>query len=262
MPRSRLSSWGRLFGAAVLILGAGALVAAGRLVLALAPKARLRWRSWIFRTGSRRVLSVLGFDVRVTGPVPRPPFLLVTNHLSYMDILVLASRLGCVFVAKAEIRGWPVLGPICRAFGTIFINREERRDIPRVTAELEAALDRGLGVVIFPEGTSSSGKGVLPFRSPLLAPAARLGIPVHYAALGYQTSPGDPPAHLAVCWWGNTPFAPHVLGLLRLRRAEATIDFGCEPIVEPDRKLLASRLREGVLERFRPVTGENPVPDA
>lgn len=256
---NRLASWGRLAGASALVLGAGALAAAGRLVFAFAPKTGLRWRRWLFRRGARKVLAVLGFDVRVSGPVPRSPYLLVTNHLSYMDVLVLASQLGCVFVAKAEIRGWPVLGPICRGFGTIFINREERRDIPRVTAELEAALGRDLGVVIFPEGTSSSGAGLLPFRSPLLAPAARLGIPVHYAALRYETLPGDPPAHLAVCWWGNTPFAPHVLQLVRLRRVTATIDFGEEPLVEPDRKFLAVRLREAVLVKFRPVTGEDPV---
>jgi 1-acyl-sn-glycerol-3-phosphate acyltransferase len=262
MLRSRLVSWGRLAGASALVLGAGALAAAGRLVFAFAPKTRLRWRAWLFSRGSRKVLAVLGFDVRVSGRAPRPPYLLVTNHLSYMDVMVLASQLGCVFVAKAEIRGWPVLGPICRLFGTIFINRQERRDIPRVTAELEAALGRDLGVVLFPEGTSSAGAGLLPFRSPLLAPAARLGIPVHYAALGYETVPGDPPAHLAVCWWGNTPFAPHVLQLVRLRRVTATVDFGEEPIVEPDRKFLAVRLREAVLEKFRPVTDEDPVPDA
>ena len=256
---SRLSSWSRLAGASALILGAGALAAAGRVVFAFAPKTRLRWRGWLFRRGSQKVLSVLGFDVRVSGPAPRPPYLLVANHLSYMDVLVLASRLGCVFVAKAEIRGWPVLGPICRWFGTIFINRQERRDIPRVTAELEAALGRGLGVVIFPEGTSSSGAGLLPFRSPLLAPAARLEIPVHYAALGYETLPGDPPAHLAVCWWGNAPLAPHVLSLVRLRRVTATVDFGEEPIVEPDRKDLAVRLREAVLAKLRPVTNEDPA---
>lgn len=262
MPASRFLSWGRLLGAAAVILGAAALLLAGRLVLAFAPKTYLRWRGWIFRRGSRLVLAVLGFDVRVSGPFPRPPYLLVTNHLSYMDVLVLASQLGCVFVAKAEIRGWPVLGPICRWFGTIFINRQERRDIPRVTAELESALGRDQGVVIFPEGTSSAGAGLLPFRSPLLAPAARLEIPVHYAALGYETLPGDPPAHLAVCWWGNAPFAPHVLQLVRLRRVTATIDFGEEPIVEPDRKFLAVRLREAVLEKFRPVTDEEPVADA
>jgi 1-acyl-sn-glycerol-3-phosphate acyltransferase len=262
MARSRLSSWGRLLGAGALILGTGALLAAGRLVLAFAPKTYLRFRGWLFRAASRKILTVVGFEVRLSGKAPRPPFLLVANHLSYMDILVLAAHLPCVFVAKVEIRRWPVLGPICRGFGTIFINREERRDIPRVTVELEAALDQGLGVVLFPEGTSSSGAGVLPFRSPLLAPATRLEIPVHYAALGYRTLPEDPPAHLSVCWWGGTRFVPHVLGLIRLRWVEASIDFGDEPLLEPDRKLLAVRLREGVLGKFQPVTDEEPVPDA
>lgn len=262
MAGSRLASWGRLIGAGALILGTGALLAAGRLVLAFAPQTYLRFRGWLFRKGSRSILAVLGFDVRVSGMVPRPPFLLVANHLSYVDVLVLAAHLPCVFVAKAEIRRWPLLGTICRGFGTIFINREERRDIPRVTTELEAALGQGLGVVLFPEGTSSSGSGVLPFRSPLLAPAARLEIPVHYAALGYRTLPEDPPAHLSVCWWGGTRFVPHVLSLVRLRWVGASIDFGDAPLREPDRKILAARLRESVLGKFRPVTDEDPVRQA
>jgi 1-acyl-sn-glycerol-3-phosphate acyltransferase len=108
-------------------------------------------------------------------------------------------------------------------------------------------------VVIFPEGTSSRGATVEPFKSPLLALATRLGRPVHYAALGYRTPPGQPPADQAVCWWGNAPFGAHAFGLLGLRGIEATVDFGPDAIAEPDRKLLAERLRAAVEEIFTPV---------
>lgn len=243
-------AWGRLVGAAAVILGVGALEGAGLLLLAAAPKARRRFRQGLFRAISRALLRLLRFEVRVTGPVPEAPFLLVTNHLGYLDITVLASRLPVRFVAKKEVRGWPLLGPICRGFGTIFIDRSDRRDIPRVLAEIEVALERGEGVILFPEGTSTSGDEVLSFRSPLLALPARKGFPVHAAALRYRTREGEPSARDAVCWWGETALFPHLLGLFRLSRVEAFLDFAPEPIVDEDRKRLAERLREAVVERL------------
>lgn len=231
-------AWIRAAVAALVILGSGALLAAGSLALALAPGSRRRFREWLFRATSRSLLALLRAEVRVSGPPPEPPFLLVSNHLSYVDVLVLASRLPARFVAKAEVRRWPLLGPLCRGFGTLFIDRSDRRDIPRLLAEIERALGRGEGVVLFPEGTSSSGESILPFRSPLLALPARRGLPVHAAALRY-----DPPS---VAWGGETALVPHLLDLFRLRRIEAAVDFAPEPVVDGDRKRLAERLREVV----------------
>jgi 1-acyl-sn-glycerol-3-phosphate acyltransferase len=238
MPSRPPVTWIRAAGAALVLLGSGALLALGALPLALAPRLRRRFRERLFQGTCRALLRLLRAEVRVVGPSPEPPFLLAANHLSYVDVLVLASRLPVRFVAKAEVRRWPLLGPICRGFGTLFIDRSDRRDIPRVLAEIERALGRGEGVILFPEGTSSSGESVLPFRSPLLALPARLGLPVHAAALRY-----DPPS---VCWWGGTPLASHLLGLFRLERIEATVDFAPEPVVDGDRKRLAERLREAV----------------
>lgn len=223
-----------------MILGSGALSVAGSLLLAPAPHRRRRFREWLFRATCRRLLALLRATVRVSGPPPEPPFLLATNHLSYVDVLVLASRLPARFVAKAEVRRWPLLGPICRGFGTIFIDRSDRRDIPRVLAEIEQALGRGEGIILFPEGTSSSGESILPFRSPLLALPARLGQPVHAAVLRY-----DPPS---VAWWGERSLVPHLLDLFRLKRIEATVDFAPEPVIDGNRKRLAERLREVVVE--------------
>ena len=231
-------AWTRATGVALVIVWTGALSAAGALLLALAPGARRRFQEWLFRSTSQRLLALLRAEVRMSGLVPEPPFLLVTNHLSYVDVLVLASRLPARFVAKAEVRRWPLLGPLCRGFGTIFIDRSDRRDIPRVLAEIEQALGRGEGIVLFPEGTSSSGESILPFRSPLLALPARLGLPVHAAALRYD--PGS------VAWWGERSLAPHLLDLFRLQRIAATVDFAPEPVIDENRKRLAERLREAV----------------
>jgi 1-acyl-sn-glycerol-3-phosphate acyltransferase len=246
-------SWIRLAGLVLVLLGTSLVLLAGRVLLVFAPGVRPRFRRRVFQAASRAVLSLMRVTVRVSGPIPSPPFLLVANHLGYLDVPVLAHLLPCVFVSKAEIRRWPVMGSICRDLGTVFIEREVLRDIPRALAAMEEAFTQGQGIIFFPEGTSSQGAGVLPFRTPLLALAARLGHPVHYAALSYRTGEGDPPAGQAVCWWGGTPFVPHLLKLLKLNRIEATVDFGPEPIAEADRKRLAERLRAGILERFKPV---------
>ena len=233
-----------------MILGSGALLAVGALPLALVPWAWRRFRAGLFRLTCRALLRLLRFEVRVSGPLPRAPYLLVTNHLSYLDVIVLASRLPARFVAKKEVRSWPLLGLLCKGFGTIFIDRSDRRDIPRVLAEILASLSRGEGVILFPEGTSSSGDEVRSFRSPLLAQAAYEHRPVHAAALRYRTPDGEPPARDAVCWWGEVPLFPHLLGLFRFSRIEAFLDFAPEPVVEGDRKRLAERLREAVVERM------------
>jgi len=244
---ARLRAWRRAAVVAVVIPAGYLPLLAGRLVLAPFERARERYTSWYFRRWSRALLRWIGVSVRVRGAPPAAPFLLVSNHLSYVDVLVLASRLGCVFVSKAEVRRWPLLGPICRTFGTIFIDREARRDLPRVMAEIGRALADGRGVVLFPEGTSSSGRTVEPFKPPLLALATRLGLPVHYAALGYRTPPDGPPARLAVCWAGGVPFVRHAWGLLHLASVDADLRFAPQPIYEDDRKRLAERLRLAVL---------------
>ncbi len=118
------------------------------------------------------------------------------------------------------------------------------------------AVAGGDGIIVFAEATSSPGNTVLPFRPALLEWAARTGYPVHHASVSYRTPAGSPPAHLSVCWWGDMTLGPHLLGLCRLPRIEATIRFGADPIVERDRKLLAERLQRAVAEQFTPVVRE------
>ncbi len=238
-----------------LVHALGLAATAGR------PKARAHWQGRLLRLWSRALLGVFGVRVTWKGPEPEPPFLLAANHLGYLDILVLASRLHTTFVAKAEIAGWPVLGPLCGSFGTLFVDRSRKSDIPRLLGRLERALAAGSGVVFFPEGTSSPGVDVLPFRSPLLALPAASGHPVHAAALTYRTRPGDRPAHLSVCWWGDMPFGSHLLPLLGLARIEAIVAVAPEPLVDADRKALALALREAVCREFTPSAPADFVPD-
>ncbi len=111
-----------------------------------------------------------------------------------------------------------------------------------MNALIDQALGEGQGVVLFAEGTSTRGDTVLPFKSSLLEQAARASFPVSYAALGYRTGEGEPPAHLSVCWWGEMTFMKHVIALLHLSQIQATVTFGAEPIQANDRKVLAERL--------------------
>ena len=210
------------------------------------------WRARIQSLWSRGVCRIAGVRLSVEGPLPRGAFFLVANHLSYLDVVVLGALAPCAFVSKAEVARWPVLGFLARAMGTLFIERERKRALGRINELVAARLARGEALVLFPEGTSSGGPGVLPFRPALLEPAASLGVPVLFAALSYATPHGEPPARDAVCWWGDMLFVRHFLALLRLPYVETRVRFGREPLRAPDRKQLAQRLERAVLEHLQP----------
>lgn len=242
------------FSAFCLLTGGsyGVLYLAGRVSGSDASR-RMRWRNRVMRWWARGTAAIVGMRVQAQGTLPQPPFLLVTNHLSYMDIVALSTHIDCVFVAKAEVAAWPGIGRAAREVGTIFINRLDRSDVSRVGALIEQALNRGQGVVLFPEGTSSAGAQVLPFRAPLLEPAARRGLAVAYASLTYRVPPMEQVASHSVCWWGNMAFLPHFLALCRMSGFDAVLHFGAEPVVAGDRKQLAAKLHSMVQGQFIPV---------
>ncbi len=258
-PRIAATAWRRLRALGrVLALLAASLSAYGLWLLgwpvAKAAGREEAWRGGAFSAWARRVCRILGMRVEQLGAAPEPPFLLVTNHLGYVDIVLLASLTRCVFVAKSEVRRWPVIGLLAASMGTLFVERGEKRDVRRVADAVRARLAAGQGVVLFPEGTSTPGDAVAPFRSALLEPAAAAGLAVSYAAIRYETPPGEAPARRAVAWWGDMTLAPHWIGLLHLSHFHARIVFGTGPMVDLDRKSLARRLREAVAARFTPMT--------
>ena len=210
-------------------------------------------RAWMFRFWSRWTARIINVHMETRGTPPVSPFFLVSNHLSYVDVILYASRLRCVFVARSDVVRWPIFGALCRLGNTLFIDRENKRDIPRVLGEIDRTMERGLGVIVFPEGTSSDGSSVLSFRPPLLEAAARARLPVSYASLTYETPGQEASAQNHVCWWGTTGFTEHLLKLFQLRRIDATIHFGAESIREGDRKILATKLWRAVVSQFRPV---------
>lgn len=211
------------------------------------------WRQVIFHWWSRSFALIAGMDIEIVGTPPRPPFLLVSNHLSYVDIPALRLAANGVFVAKSEIKDWFLAGKMITNMGNVFIDRKNRRDIPRAGAEVLKRLSDQEGVILFPEGTSTKGEMVLPFNSSFLEFAARTDVPVHYAALRYETPEGGPTPSERVCWWDDTTFLKHMWQLFSLPRFTAVVTFGEEPLLDTDRKSLAAKLREGVENKFVPM---------
>lgn len=187
------------------------------------------------------------------GQVPERGFV-VCNHLSYLDILVISALTPVTFVAKREVKGWPVFGWFARLAGTLFVHRESRTHVGQVADEIETALNRGAVVALFPEGTSSDGKTVLPFKSSLLEPVARNGLEVTSALITYKLPDGD--VGEEVCYWKDMTLVPHLLNLMSKKSVRARIQFAPSPVRTTDRKELARRLHAEVAAMLAVVQGE------
>ena len=175
--------------------------------------------AWLQRA-SQRILRILGVTIDSHAPEP-PRGLVVSNHLGYLDVLVLASLWPTAFVAKSEVADWPVFGPLTRAAGTIFIRRRVAADLAKVGPAVGSVLAVGLPVVLFPEGTSTDGTGVLPFRPGLFSAAIDTRQPVTPVWLGYSATGADPST--AIAYWGDMTLVPHLVGLLGIERIVARV---------------------------------------
>jgi len=141
---------------------------------------------------SKTTLDVLGVEVKVFGDMAhKGPLLLVSNHISWLDILLLYSVLPIRFVAKVEIRGWPVVGRLSQLLGTVFIFRESLRDMTRVNRELVAILHEGFSVAVFPEGATTDGLQMQPFHPGLLQSAIVAQVPIQPVAIRYLRLDGS-----------------------------------------------------------------------
>lgn len=211
------------------------------------------WRIKVVRTWARSCATIIGLNIEVEGTPPKSPFFMVSNHLSYVDILPYFMLMDCVFVAKGEVRSWPMLGSMAEGINVIFINREMKRDIPRVNNLIKNNINDRQGIVIFPEGTTTKGDRVATFNSSLLKYAASQNFPVSYASITYRTPDTRKPAHKWICWWGDMTFVDHFLRLLTLSSIEAVVTFGDQQITAKNRKVLAQKLEQQVRQQFKPT---------
>jgi len=136
---------------------------------------------------SQRMLCAMGVQLRVVGDAPPcGPLLVVANHVSWLDILVLNAARPARFVSKSDVKRWPLLGGLVAGAGTLFIERESRRDAMRVVHHMAEALLAGDVVAVFPEGTTGNGQSLLPFHANLLQPAVSTGSPVQPVGVAYR----------------------------------------------------------------------------
>lgn len=212
------------------------------------------WRNSCMALWGKSVIKLFSMQIRLEGTPPKPPFFIVSNHLSYLDIPIYSAFMDTTFVSKAEVKKWPIVGFMATTLGIIFIDRKKRSDVKRVNNMIASNLNDKQGVTLFPEGTTSPGLEVLNFRPSLLEHAAVSNIDVSYSSLRYETSEKDLPAYKSVCWWGNKSMLKHLFLLSKNRKVFVDIRFGAETVNKNDRKDLAIELHKKVTSIFEPVT--------
>ncbi len=166
---------------------------------------------------SRRLLHILNIELRCYGQPSALPAkcLLVANHVSWLDIFAISAVFPATFVAKAEVRGWPFVGTICERTGTIFVDRGSARGARRANREIAHALDRGARpVVVYPEGTTTLGAGLMPFRPALLQSAVDTAASVRPLALRYVDPQGARTE--APAWVGDATLLDSIIALVKL----------------------------------------------
>ena len=156
----------------------------------------------------RKALHLFGFERILVGDLPKGPCLIVSNHLSWIDILLIGSVINVRFLSKAEVASWPIVGKLATGAGTLYVNRGDRKSAEIALSDIEAALRQGDQVVVFPEGTSTRGPMPIKFRSRLIEAARRAGVPVVPLALSYH-GPGKDFASYA----GDDDFVSHMTRL-------------------------------------------------
>ena len=205
------------------------LEASGELIVDR-PETRQLRADWL-HTFCARAMRGMGISVSVQGAFPAGGAV-ISNHLSYLDIVVLASLHPCVFVSKVEIAKMPVLGWMTTNAGTVYVERGRGGSAIRASNAMKEAMDAGLPVVFFPEGTTSNGKALLKFHSGLLGQALMAKAPMTAAFLRYSLTEDNGPhvdVSTDVCW-GDKPLLAHIFGFLGLRGVHAEVRFGDKPI--------------------------------
>lgn len=205
------------------------LEASGELIVDQ-PQTRQLRAEWLHNFCAR---AMRGLDVPVTvvGEFPAGG-VVIANHLSYLDIVVLASLRPCVFVSKAEVAEMPVLGWMTTNSGTVYVERGRGGSAMRASNGMREAMDAGLPVVFFPEGTTANGKKLLKFHTGLIAQALLAKAPMTAAFLKYSLTENNGPGvdvSRDVCW-GDKPLLAHVFGFLGLKGVQTEVRFGNGPI--------------------------------
>jgi lyso-ornithine lipid O-acyltransferase len=216
------------------------------------PTERQARAEWLHQLCAR-ALRGLEIEIDVVGEFPGHGAV-ISNHLSYADIIVFAALHRCVFVSKAEIENWPVIGWMTTMSGTVYVARGHGGSAVKAREGVSEAFDAGLPVVFFPEGTTSNGNGLLKFHSGLLAQVLAENAPVTAAHVSYKFTEDNGPGVTVeddVCYWGDRDMWSHIFRFLGLRGVRAEVRFAPEPILfqhKTNRKLAAQEAEAAVAE--------------
>lgn len=182
-------------------------------------------RDALIRGWSAGLLAVLRVRIRVDGPAPGAdvPAVIVANHISWLDIWLIDSQRACRFVAKSEVRGWPLVGWLAHKAGTLFIQRTRRHHTAALNRQIGLALGEGACIAMFPEGTTSDGRQLRRFFTSLLQPAADTGAPLTPVAIRYLTADGA--ADLTPAYIDDMTLAASLKKILAAREIRAELRF-------------------------------------
>jgi 1-acyl-sn-glycerol-3-phosphate acyltransferase len=199
---------------------------------------------------SAQLLGICGVHIEISGNAgSQSPSraLIVSNHISWLDIFVINAIQPCRFVAKSDIRGWPLLGWFSQQAGTVFLARGERRDVRRIFKDLVASIHAGERVAFFPEGTTAGQGGLLPFHANLFEAAIDAKVPVQPYALRYVDAGGA--HHAAVEFIGDTTFVQSLAAVLKAGSITAQLQLLAPIDTEGShRRELAAATRQAVAQ--------------
>lgn len=233
------------------LLGAFTLL----LVRIFSVKFYLRFMSyWVF-LGTRVLMIVLNAKITVESSeqIPRgQPFVVIGNHTSYLDVPVVASQIPVLFVAKQDVKQWPLIGWAGYLAGTIFVDRDTGGNSGKYARVMRTILGFGTNINFFPEGTTTGGNDLLRFRSALFAAAAEAHVPVLPVGISYYNIGGietDEMTRDLVMWYKDDPFISHFLTLLRLPSIGVLLKIGAASTVTLDPDTLETRHRVASIYR-------------
>lgn len=198
----------------------------------------LRWQQSIPHLFHRGFCALVGIRIHEIGTrTSDAPVLILSNHVSWLDICIIGARAPVVFVAKSEVAKWPVFGWLAKLQRTIFIERERRQKTGAAAQEIGDRMLAGDAVVLFAEGTSSDGMRVLPFRSALIGSVHHaLGESTHHkqitvqpmslAYVGFGGLPVGRAFRENVAWYGDIDLIPHFIGILASGAIDVTVSWG------------------------------------
>ena len=215
----------------------------------------------------RRLLRLSGIRLTVDGALPKTGaqgLALISNHLSYLDILIYSAIQPSIMVAKKEVRGWPLIGWITAQAGTVYVERADIRggqqqSHAEVNAMMAEAYRSGLPVLFYPEGTTTDGRTILPFRRGLFHSILKDAVPLQVAAIAYSLDAYNRGVSIEydICYWGDMVFGPHLFCCLGMRGLHAHVTFNPNPVPGGERFSLASNARLDVVRAYRDMTRRN-----